>query len=206
VFKLKIDAIEAPKDEPLSDATAKQFGFESLEALKDMMRKGAERDLGLASDQRLKRQLLDKLEEANKEFALPQGLVGAEHQALWRAQLNELRQKGMPVESLGDDIEAAVQSLKPLAERRVRLGLTLAAIARAQKIEVKAEDVERAVGEQIASAGPRGAQVAEYFKKPQHRQQLVGPLLEDKVTAWVLAQSKVNTKAVSANDLLAELN
>lgn len=206
VFKLKITAIEAPQDEPLSDDTAKQFGFDNLEALKDMMRKGAERDLGAASEQRLKRQLLDKLEEANNGFALPQGLVAAEHQALWRAQLNELRQKGLPMEALGEDIEAAVQSLKPLAERRVRLGLTLAAIARAQKIEVKAEDVERAVGEQIANAGQRGAQVAEFFKKPQNRQQLVGPLLEDKVTAWVLEQATVTSKTVAANELLAELN
>jgi trigger factor len=206
VFKLKIDAIEAPKAEALTDASAKQFGFDSLNALKDVLKKGAVRDLTMASEQRLKRQLLDALEAANNGFELPQGLVAAEHQALWRAQLNELRQKGLPMEALGDDIEKVVSELKPLAERRVRLGLTLAAIAKKEQITVQAADVEQAVKEQVQSAGPRGAQVAEYFSKPQNRQQLVGPLLEDKVTAWVLSKATVTPKQVEAQSLLSELN
>jgi trigger factor len=77
VFKLKIASIEAPKDEPLTDDSAKQFGFDGLDALKDTLRKGAVRDLTAASEQRLKRALLDKLEEANQGFDLPQGLVNA---------------------------------------------------------------------------------------------------------------------------------
>lgn len=205
IFKLKIDAIETPKAAALTDDSAKQFGFDSLDALKDVLKKGAVRDLGMASEQQLKRQLLDALEAANQGFDLPQGLVAAEHQALWRAQLNELRQKGLPMEALGDDIEKVVSELKPLAERRVRLGLTLAAIAKQQQITVQAADMEQAVAEQIRSAGPRSQQVAEYFQKPQNRQQLVGPLLEDKVTAWVLSKATITTKAVDARTLLGEL-
>jgi trigger factor len=205
VFKLKIDAIEAPKTEPLTDESAKQFGFDNLEALKDVLKKGAVRDLAMASEQQLKRQLLDALEAANQGFALPQGLVAAEHQALWRAQLNELRQKGLPMEALGDDIEKVVSELKPLAERRVRLGLTLAAIAKKEQISVQAADVEQAVAEQVRNAGPRGQQVAEYFQKPQNRQQLLGPLLEDKVTAWVLSKAKITSKPVEARTLLGDL-
>ncbi len=206
VFKLKIDAIEAAKAEALTDASAKQFGFDNLEALKDVLKKGAVRDLNMASEQQVKRQLLDALETANNGFDLPQGLVAAEHQALWRAQLNELRQKGLPMEALGDDIEKVVSELKPLAERRVRLGLTLAAIAKKHQISVQNADIEQAVAEQVQSAGPRGAQVVEYFSKPQNRQQLVGPLLEDKVTAWVMSKAKITTKQVDARTLLGELN
>jgi len=205
IFKLKIDAIEAPQEAALNDESAKQFGFDNLAALKDVLKKGAVRDLATASEQQLKRQLLDALETANQGFELPQGLVAAEHQALWRAQLNELRQKGMPMEALGDDLEKVVNELKPLAERRVRLGLTLAAIAKQEQITVQPAEVEQAVAEQIRSAGPRGQQVAEYFQKPQHRQQLVGPLLEDKVTAWVLSKATITPKTVEARTLLSEL-
>ncbi len=205
VFKLKIDDISAPKDEPLSDDSVKQLGFETLDALKDILKKGAVRDLTMATEQRLKRQLLDALEEANKDFDLPQGLVNSEHQALWRAQLQELQQRRLPIEALGSSVEEAIASLKPLAERRVRLGLVMASIAKIEKIEVSASDIEAAVSAQIAAAGPQAEQARQYFANPQNRQQLSGPVLEDKVTGWLIEKAEVTTKEISANELLTEL-
>lgn len=205
VFKLKVTEISAPKDEALSDDSVKQLGFENLEALKDILKKGAVRDLTMATEQRLKRQLLDALEEGNKDFDLPQGLVNAEHQALWRAQLNELQQRRLPIEALGASIDEAIASLKPLAERRVRLGLVLAAIAKQEKIEVDAADIEAAVNAQIASAGPQQDQARKYFANPANRQQLTGPVLEDKVTGWLIEKAAVTTKSIAPNELLTEL-
>ena len=205
VFKLKVEEISAAKDEPLSDDSVKQLGFDSLDALKDILKKGAVRDLTMATEQRLKRQLLDALEEANKDFDLPQGLVSSEHQALWRAQLQELQQRRMPIEALGSSVEEAIASLKPLAERRVRLGLVMAAIAKQEKIEVSASDIDAAVSAQIAAAGPQQEQARQYFANPQNRQQLSGPVLEDKVTAWLIEKAEVTTKDIAAGELLAEL-
>lgn len=205
IFKLKVTEIAAPKADALSDDSVKQLGFDSLDALKEILKKGAVRDLTMATDQRLKRQLLDALEEANKDFDLPQGLVNAEHQALWRAQLNELQQRRMPIEALGSSIDEAIASLKPLAERRVRLGLVLAAIAKQEKIEVDNADIEAAVNEQIASAGPQADQARAYFANPANRQQLTGPVLEDKVTGWLIEKAAVTTKTIAPNELLAEL-
>lgn len=205
VFKLKVEAIETPSDEPLSDASVKQLGFENLDALKDILQKGAVRDLSTATEQRLKRQLLDQLEEGNKEFDIPQSLVRSEHEALWRAQLNDLQQRGLPLSALGDNIEQAIESLKPLAERRVRLGLVLAAIAKAEKIEVKDEELNAAINAQIAAAGPQQEQARAYFAQPQNRQQLLGPVLEDKVTGWLIENAKVTEKKIPAKELLAEL-
>lgn len=204
-FKLVIAKVEAPKADTLSDDSVKQLGFESLSALKDILKGGAIRDLTQATDQRLKRQLLDQLEESNKEFDLPQGLVDAEHQSLWRAQLNELQQRRLPLEALGSSVEEAIASLKPLAERRVRLGLVLAAIARENKIEVAKADLDKVIAEQIQSAGPQAEQARRYFAVPANQQALVGPVLEDKVTEWLIAQAKITEKKVDAKELLAEL-
>lgn len=204
VFKLKVEEIAAPKAEPLTDESVKQLGLESLDKLKDILKQGAARDLAQATEQRLKRQLLDALEESNKGFELPQGLVNNEHQGLWRAQLNDLQQKRMPVEALGN-IEEAIANLKTLAERRVRLGLVLAAIAKAEKIEVTDAEVQAAIDSQIAAAGPQAEQARQYFAQPANRQQLVGPVLEDKVTGWIIEKSKVEDKTIPATELLTEL-
>lgn len=205
VFKLKVSAVSAPKAEPLTDESVKQLGLESLDKLKDILKQGATRDLVQATEQRLKRQLLDALEQANTDFDLPKGLVDDEHKALWRAQLNELQRRNLPLEALGSSVEEAINSLKPLAERRVRLGLVLAAIAKANSIEITAEELNAAIKEQIAAAGPQAEQARRYFAQPENRAGIAGPLLEDKVTTWLLSKADVTEKTVDAKELLSEL-
>jgi trigger factor len=203
VFKLTVNAVEAPEAQPLTDASVKNLGMESLEQLKDILRKSAARDLAQAAEQRLKRQLLDALDAAN-QFDLPQGLVDAEHSGLWRAQLQELQQKQMPVSALGD-IQQAIDSLKPLAARRVKLGLVLAAIAREQKLQVTDAELQAALQAQIKAAGPKGEQVREHFRNPNNREQLAGPILEDKVTTWLYSQATITDVSTPAQELLTEL-
>lgn len=205
VFKVKVDAVEAPQQTELNDDEARKLGFADLAALREVLKKGAERDLSTSSQQRLKRQLLDMLDEANKGIALPQGMVQAEEIALWRAQLQELQQRGLPLEALGENPQAVRDGLKPLAERRVRLGLLLAKLAEEKGLQVTEQDLNQAISAQLQMAGPRQEQVREYFSNPQNRAQLRGPILEDKVTAWLLSNAKITEKNVDAKSLLTEL-
>ena len=204
VFKLSVDKVEEGVNEPLNDETVKPLGFENLGKLKDVLKNGATRDLASATQQRLKRQMLDQLDEANM-FDLPHALVQNEHAALWRAQLQELQMRRLPLEALGKPVEEAIADLKPLAERRVRLGLLMAEIARLQKITVTAADLDAAVKAQVESSGPQGEQVARHFARPENRSQLAGPVLEDKVTAWIMSKATITDKKVAAKELLTEL-
>jgi trigger factor len=204
VFKLEVIQVDEGVTEPLTDESVKPLGFESLEKLRDVVRNGATRDLKTASDQRLKRQLLDQLDERNM-FDLPHALVQTEHAALWRAQLQELQMRRLPVEALGKPVEEAIADLRPLAERRVRLGLLMAEIARVHKVTVSAADLDKAVQDQVAMSGPQGDQVARHFAKPENRSQLAGPVLEDKVTQWLYSKATITEKKVEAKELLSEL-
>lgn len=203
-FKLTVDKVEEGTDEPIGEETAKELGFESLAKLKEMLKSGAARDLQTASQQRLKRQMLDQLDETNK-FDVPASLVHNEHSALWRAQLQELQMRKLPLEALGKPVEEAIADLKPLAERRVRLGLLMAEIARVHKITVTGADLDKAVQAQVEMSGPQGEQVHRHFMKPENRQQLAGPVLEDKVTQFIMGKASIEDKAVAAKDLLDEL-
>ncbi|MCP5405424.1 MAG: trigger factor [Pseudomonadaceae bacterium] len=203
-FKLTIDKVEEGVEEPLDDAAAKQLGFEGLDKLKEVLKNGAARDLQTASQQRLKRQMLDQLDDANK-FDVPGGLIQNEHAALWRAQLQELQMRKLPLEALGKPVEEAIADLQPLAERRVRLGLLMAEIARLNKITVTGADLDKAVQAQVEMSGPQGEQVQRHFMKPENRQQLAGPVLEDKVTQFILDKATIEEKKVDAKDLLDEL-
>ncbi|PIZ31190.1 MAG: trigger factor [Alphaproteobacteria bacterium CG_4_10_14_0_8_um_filter_53_9] len=204
VFKLKVEGIEAPKDGEMTDETAKQFGFENLDGLKDVLRKSAQRDLTNASEQRLKRQMLDELEKAN-DFDLPGNMVAAEHNALWQAQMRELQQRGLGLEALGKAPEEVQKELEPLAKRRVKLGLVMAEIAKKEGLKVEAADLNTAVQAQIQMAGPQAEQAKQFFADPRNRQQLAGPILEDKVSSFILGKAEVKEEKLEAKDLLSEL-
>ncbi|HEX2858890.1 MAG TPA: trigger factor [Alphaproteobacteria bacterium] len=203
VFKLKVNAVEEGVAEDLTDASVKVLGMDSLEQLKTVIKSGAERDLALASTQRLKRELLDSLDESNT-FEVPGVMVDNEMHALLNAQMQELQRRGLPPEAMGDPQEV-IKQIKPLAERRVRLGLLMAEIARSEKIEVTNADIDQAVQNQIAMAGPQGEQVRQYFANPQNRNMLAGPVMEDKVSAWLLEKATITEKKAKAAELLTEL-
>ncbi|MFZ2619271.1 MAG: trigger factor [Alphaproteobacteria bacterium] len=203
VFKLTVDKVEAPEAQELNDDFAKQLGQDSMAKLKELIAGGLQRDLDSATQQRLKRHLFDHLDTANS-FDLPSGLVEREMAGLLQGQLNNIQRRGMTPEQAGINMEELKAEMAPLATRRVKLGLVLAEIAKREKLQVEEADLRRAIMEQMQHAGPQAQQVQEYFSNPQNRQQLAGPILEQKATDWLVAKAKVTDKTVKASELLEE--
>ncbi len=204
IFKLTVLKIEEPAESELNDEFAKKLGLENAEKVKAALKEGAQRDLDGASMQRLKRAMFDQLDEKNT-FDIPKGLVEHEFQTLWNQTLRDLYMRGMTVEQLGKPEEEAKDELREVASRRVRLGLLLAEVAKSQDIKVEAEDIKGAVEAEIQKAGPRAQEVKDYFAKQENLQQLVGPLLEEKVVTWLLDKNKVDEKKIDPEELIKEL-
>lgn len=192
----------ATKTEP-DDEFAKNFGAEDLADLKAKVQERTEQDLKEASEQRIKRNLFDALDKEN-QFAVPEGLVNAEFDSIWQAQMQELQQRGLPPEALGKSIDEMRTEFRDLAERRVRLGLLLAEIGKQQAVDVKDADVDAEIARMAEQAGPQAQQLKEYYAQPQNRQQLIGPLFEQAVVAWIMETSDVTEKEVKAAELIKE--
>src|SRR5262245_14377548 len=64
-FEVKVKEVASPETPPLDDAFAKAVGLESLEQLRDAVKKRLEQDRAVASRTKLKRGLLDALNEAH---------------------------------------------------------------------------------------------------------------------------------------------
>jgi hypothetical protein len=47
--------------------------------------------------------------------------------------------------------------------------------------------------------------VREHFRNPNNREQLAGPILEDKVTTWLYSQATITDVSTPAQELLTEL-
>ncbi|MDD9912073.1 MAG: trigger factor [Alphaproteobacteria bacterium] len=203
VFKLEINKIEASEKPEFDDEFAKTLGQDSADALKKMIEGSLNKDIESAAQQRLKRFLFDHLDAKNK-FDLPQNMVERELGGLVQSQMNQLARQGITPEQAGTSLEDMKKEFGEIAERRVKLGLLLAEIAKEQKMEISENELRTAILDQVEAAGPQAEQARAYFADPNNRQQLIGPLLEEKVTAWLLENATIEEKEIDAEELLKE--
>ncbi|MCW3782193.1 trigger factor [Defluviimonas salinarum] len=198
VFDCTVKAVKAPKPAEIDDELAKQFGAESLEALKGQISERLEAEYHGAARAVMKRGLLDALDKLVK-FDLPPSLVEAEagqiaHQ-LWHDENPDVHHHDH------GSIEPTEEH-KALAERRVRLGLLLAEIGRKEKVEVSDSEMTQAVMMQARQYPGQERAFFEFVQKnPQMQQQLRAPIFEDKVVDLVVSGAKVTEKEVSKDDL-----
>jgi trigger factor len=198
VFTCTVKAVKEPKAAEIDDDLAKQFGAESLDALKGQIRERLEAEYVGAARAVLKRALLDQLDGLVK-FDLPQSLVEAEagqiaHQ-LWHEEHPD-------VHTHEHGTIEPTEEHKTLAERRVRLGLLLAEIGRVQQIEVTDAEMTQAVLQQARQYPGQERAFFEFVQKnPQMQQQLRAPIFEDKVVDHILAQVTVTETEVTKDAL-----
>ncbi|TAH66250.1 MAG: trigger factor [Rhodopseudomonas palustris] len=200
-FETTATLVEAPKDTVVDDEFAKSLGMESLDKLKEAARARLAAEYAGATRMRVKRQLLDKLDEAHK-FDAPPSLVEQEFELMWRSIKAEMESTGKTFESEGSTEEASKEEYRKIADRRVRLGLVLSEIGEKNKIQVSDDEVGRAVMQRARQVPGREREVWEYYRKsPEALAQLRAPIFEDKVVDFILELATVTEKTVSREEL-----
>ncbi|KDE20124.1 trigger factor [Acetobacter aceti 1023] len=200
-FDIKAKQIKKPVDTPIDDELAKKMGFESLDQLKDLIRKQIEGEYDQLSRLRIKRELLDELAKKT-DFTAPEGMVDAEFNQIW-ARVEEDRKTGqLDDEDKNKDEETLRADYRKIAERRVKLGLLLAEIGRKNNITVTPDELGRAVRAEAMRYPGQEKQVFEFFQKnPQAAESLRGPIFENKVVDYLIELAKVTDKEVTPEEL-----
>ncbi|GAN70019.1 trigger factor [Acetobacter syzygii] len=200
-FDIKVKQLKKAVDAPVDEELAKNMGFESLEQLKDLVRKQIEGEYEQMSRLRIKRDLLDIL-SSKADFPAPEGMVEAEFQQIWSRVEADRKAGELDDEDKGKDEETLRADYRKIAERRVRLGLLLAEIGRKNGISVSAEELGRAVRAEAMRYSGQEKQVFEFFQKnPQAAESLRGPIFENKVVDYLIELAKVTDKDVSLEEL-----
>ena len=203
-FNVTAKTVEAPAEVTVDDAFAKQLGLESLDKLKEAVKARVQQEHAGLSRQRVKRQLLDKLDEMHK-FALPPTLAEEEFKNVWNAVDSDLKGQGRSFEDEGTTEEKAREEYRGIAERRVRLGLVLAEIGERNKIAVTDEEITRAIVERARQVPGREQEVWEFYQKnPGALASIRAPIFEEKVVDFLLELATVSEKQVSREELLKD--
>jgi trigger factor len=203
-FETTVQDILAPKEGEADDELAKSLGLESLQALKDILKTQLQQQYGQASRFKMKRALLDVLDEKHS-FELPKRMLEAEFNGIWQ-QVEQDKANGQLAE---EDAAKSEQELKDeymkIAERRVRLGLVLAEIGTRQNVQVTDQEVNQAIMQEARNYPGQERQVFEFYtKNPGAAAQIRAPIYEEKVCDLIFSLAKVTDTPISKEDLLKE--
>lgn len=204
-FAVTVKEIHKPIAATLDDALAKQMGLDDLETLRKAVRDQLGRDYTRIVRSRLKRQVLDRLAEAH-QFAVPQGMVDLEFDAIWKNVEEERKQGPLSDPALAGKSEDELKAeFRRIAERRVRLGLLLSEVGRLNNIQVSQEEVNRALVEQARRFPGQERRVIEYYRNNADAlAQLRAPLFEDKVIDFIIEMASVTDKPATIEELMKD--
>src|SRR6187200_352156 len=200
-FETTATLIEAAGETKIDDEFAKTLGLESLDKLKEAARERLVSEFAGATRQRVKRALLDRLDDSHK-FEAPPSLIEEEFNLMWNSIKAEMESSGKTFADEDTTEDAAKEEYQKIADRRVRLGLVLSEIGEKNKITVTDDEVSRAVIERARQMPGREKEVWDYYRSNTNAlAQPRAPIYEDKVVDFILELANVTEKKVTREDL-----
>ncbi|MBB5324601.1 trigger factor [Anoxybacillus tepidamans] len=145
-FKIKVHEVKTKQLPALDDEFAKDVeeDVETLEQLKEKIRTRLEETRKKEAEAALRDAVVEKAAE-NAEIDIPEAMVKNETDRMLREFDQRLQMQGLNLnlyyQFSGQDEAALREQMKEDAEKRVRISLTLEAIAKAENIEATDEEV-----------------------------------------------------------------
>jgi trigger factor len=201
-FMVTLKKIEAANLPEVNEALAKSLGIAdaTVEGLRADIKKNLEREVKFRLLARNKQAVMDAL-VSKAELDLPNASVQAEISRLLEGARADLKQRGIKDADkapIPDDV------FRPQAERRVRLGLVVADLVRANSLQAKTEQIKAHI-EELAASYEKPADVMRWYYSDNNRlAEVEAIVIENNVTDFVLAQAKINEKTVTFDELMAQ--
>jgi trigger factor len=200
VFEATVTRVAAPRLPALDADFAKSLGVADgdLDKMRAEVRANLEREVGVRLNNRVKDAVMQALLDATR-VEVPKSLVELEIERLQRLARQDLAARGLPVR---DDTPLPPELFEKQAERRVKLGLILAEVVRAQNLHARPEQV-RAMVEAEAQSYERPDEVVKWFyQSPERLRETESVVLETNVVAWVLGIAVVEDKPIAFDELM----
>jgi len=190
IFHLTLKDLRERIYPEVDDEFAKDCGEENLGALRESLRKKAEKELVQKANDAVGEQLVVELCKANP-IPVPPSLVDQQAQLAERELQAMARRQGQRLD-LTPDLRGRVRLD---AEMKVRAGLVMAEIARIKEVKVTEADIEKGYEELAEQTGKNVAKVKAEYRDPKKRELLIGMILEDKILDLIEAAAKVTEAA-----------
>ncbi len=201
-FMVTVKKIEAAHLPEVDETFAKSLGIAdaTVDGLRADIKKNLEREVKYRLLARNKQAVMDALMGA-AELDLPKSVVQAEIDRLVEGARADLKQRGIKD---SDNAPIPQDMFRAQAERRVRLGLVVAELVRANELYAKPEQIKAHIDE-LASSYEKPADVVRWYTGDNRRMaEVEGVVVENNVTDYVLSKAKVVDKAIGFDELMGQ--
>jgi len=200
-FLVTLKKIESQNLPEVDAAFASALGIHegTVEALRADIKRNLEREVKFRVLARNKAAAMDALVKV-AELDVPSALVNAEISRMIEAARADLKKRGVKD---ADNTPIPEDLFKAQAERRVRLGLVVGELVRANDLRAKPDQLQAHI-EEMAQSYERPAEVIRWYLGDRQRMaEVEGVVIENNVTDFVLSKAKVTEKALPFDELMA---
>ena len=198
-FKVDVKLVQQPVLPPLDGEFAQSLGVADgdVAKMRGEIANNLQREVASRLKARTKEQAMSALLAASS-FEVPKSLVEAEKERLAEGARNEMIARGVAAK----DAPLPLDLFGPQAERRVRLGLLLGEVVRANNLQPRPDQIRKLV-EEIAQSYEKPQDVINWYLSDRKRlSELETVAFEDNVTNWVLGRAKVVDTPVEFDELM----
>lgn len=201
-FKLTVKHIEWAHLPEVDAEFAQSLGIPDgdREKMRADIRSNLEREVKKRVHARTKESVMNALIKLT-ELDVPKALLDSEVQRLIESTKNDMRQRGMK-----EDMPFPPELFQAQAERRVRLGLILAELVRANELQAKPEQIKAQV-EDYAQSYENPAEVVRWYYADRSRlSEVEGLVLEENVVNYVIGLAQVKETPLAFDELMGNAN
>jgi len=201
-FLVTLQQLDAAQLPAVDDELASSLGVAggSVDALRADIRKNLEREVKFRLQMRNKTAVMDAL-VTQSELDVPKSSVAAEVERLIEGARANLKERGVQG---ADQAPIPAELFQAQAERRVRLGLVVAELVNANRLQATPEQVDAHIQE-LASSYESPADVVRWYQSDRQRlAEIEALVLENNVTEFVLARAQVSDKAIAFDELMGK--
>ncbi len=200
-FEVTVKQVEAPQLPEVDEAFARQLGVPDgdLARMRADIRANLEREVAQRVRARNKGATMEAI-AGLASFELPNALIEAEGNALGERAIEDLRQRGMDPKNMPP---IPPDTFRDQAERRVRLGLIVAEIVRAQGLQAKPDQIRKQI-EEFAQAYENPAEVVRYYFSDRDRlAEVEAIVVEQNVVDWALSKARITDRELAFDELMS---
>ncbi len=173
------------------------IGDGDLQKMRDDIRANLEREVGNRVKARTKTAVMDALLKV-AELDVPKVLLDQDAERLAEMTREDMRQRGMDIKGMPLPSDLFTSQ----ADRRVRLGLILSELVKANSLQATGEQVKSFIND-LAKAYEDPQQVVKYYFSDRQRLAEVEALvIEENVVNFVLGKAKIKEASVSFDALM----
>ncbi|MFY8178214.1 MAG: trigger factor [Limnohabitans sp.] len=201
-FLVTLKKVEAAHLPEVNDELAKSLG------VADATVAGLRADIKNNLEREVKTRLLGRNKQAaleavatKAELDLPKASVQAEVDRMIESARADLKARGIKDADkapIPDDV------FRPQAEKRVRMGLVVADLVRANNLQATADQIKAHIEELAASYEKPADVVRWYYSDMKRLGEVEAIVIENNVTDFILSKAKVNAKTISFDELMGQ--